>query len=153
MRKMILKTMAVAAAVIWGFSLGGDSRGWAQDGPKLTRMMVQSYDLLEAGKIEEAQKIYEQVLKEDPANPLAWNNLGAIMVTKGKDAEALSYLQKALAHAKGYRLKVNRVCAVNGICLAFRPLQEVYGNQELAPLIRLNIQMVKGKIAAPPGKN
>jgi Tfp pilus assembly protein PilF len=115
-------------------------------------MMVRSYDLLESGKIEEAQKLYEQVLKEDPGNPLALNNLGAIMVTKGKNAEALSYLRQALPKAKGYRVKVNRVCVVNGICLAFRPLQEVYGDQELAPLIRLNMQMVKGKMAATPGE-
>jgi len=152
MRKMIFKTAAVAAALMAMSLLGGNTRVWSQDGPKLTRMMVQSYDLLEEGKVEEAQKIYEQVLKEDPGNPLALNNLGAIMVTKGKNADALSYLQKALAHAQGYRLQVNRVCAVNGICLAFRPLQEVYGNQELAPLIRLNIQMVKGKMAAPEAK-
>ncbi|MHB8068172.1 MAG: tetratricopeptide repeat protein [Desulfobaccales bacterium] len=150
---MMVRTVAVAAAVIWVSLLAGTPRGWTQDGAKFTQMMVQSYDLLEAGKIDEAQKIYEQALKEDPANPLALNNLGAIMVSKGKNAEALSYLQKALANAKGYRVKVNRVCAVNGICLAFRPLQEVYGNRELAPLIRLNIQLVKGKIAAPPGKN
>ena len=115
-------------------------------------MMVQSYDLLEAGKVDEAQKIYEQVLKEDPGNPLALNNLGAIMVKKGKDAEALSFLQQALPKAKGYKVKVNRVCALNGVCLAFRPLQEVYGNQDLEPLIKLNIQMVKGKMAATPEK-
>lgn len=152
MRNLFFRTMAVAAAVIGVSLLLGNSPGLAQDNLKLTRMMIQSYDLLEAGKVEGAQKIYEQVLKEDPANPLAWNNLGAVMVTKGKNAEALSYLQKALANAKGYRVKVNRVCAVNGICLAFRPLQEVYGDQELAPLIRLNIQMVQGKMTAPPAK-
>lgn len=152
MRNLFFRTMAVAAAVIGVALLLGNSPGLAQDNLKLTRMMIQSYDLLEAGKVEEAQKIYEQVLKEDPANPLAWNNLGAVMVTKGKNAEALSYLQKALDNAKGYRVKVNRVCAVNGICLAFRPLQEVYGDQELAPLIGLNIQMVQGKMTAPPAK-
>lgn len=152
MRNLFFRTMAVTAAVIGVSLLLGNSPGLAQDNLKLTRMMIQSYDLLEARKVEEAQKIYEQVLKEDPANPLAWNNLGAVMVTKGKNAEALSYLQKALDNAKGYRVKVNRVCAVNGICLAFRPLQEVYGDQELAPLIRLNIQMVQGKMTAPPAK-
>lgn len=152
MRKLIAKTVAVAVAVMGLILLAGNSNVWAQDNLKLTRMMVQSYDLLETGKVEEAQKIYEQVLQEDPGNPLALNNLGAIMVTKGQDAKALSYLGQALPKAKGYRVKVNRVCAVNGVCLAFRPLQEVYGDQELEPLIRLNIRMVKGKMAATPAK-
>ena len=146
MGKRIIPSLAVAAAVILLSWLGGNSRGWAQDSRKLTMMIVQSYDLLETGKVEEAQKIYEQVLREDPGNPLALNNLGVIMVTEGKEAEALSYLQQALPKAKGYRLKVNRVCAVKGICMAFRPLQEVYGDQELEPLIRLNIQMIKNKM-------
>jgi len=152
MRNLLWKTVAMAAAVIGVALLPGNSGVWAQEPGHLTKMMVQSYDLLEAGKVEEAQKIYEQVLKEDPGNPLALNNLAAIMVTKGKDKEAISHLEQALVKAKGYRVKVNKVCEVGGVCLAFRPLQEVYGNQDLEPLIRLNIQMVKGKRPAPPGK-
>jgi len=144
--------LVVAAALVWLGWGAAISPAWSQDGRKLTEMMIQSYDLLEMGKSEEAQKIYEQVLQEDPGNSLALNNLGAIMVTKGKYAEALSYLQQALPNAQGYRVKVNRVCAANGICLAFRPLQEVYGDQELEPLVRLNMQMVKAKMAAPAAK-
>jgi len=138
--------------VIWAALLVGSAGAQTQSGGQLTKMMVQSYDLLEAGQVDEAQKIYEQVLKQDPGNPLALNNLAAIMVKKGKDTEALSYLQQALPKAKGYKVKVNRVCALNGVCLAFRPLQEVYGDQELEPLIRLNMQMVKAKMAGPPAK-
>jgi tetratricopeptide (TPR) repeat protein len=109
-------------------------------------MMIQSYDLLEAGKADEARKIYQQVLQKDPGNPLALNNLGAVMVKKGNYKEALASLEQALVRAKGYKVMVNKVCEVKGICLAFRPLGEVYGNQELEPLIRLNIRMVKTKL-------
>jgi tetratricopeptide (TPR) repeat protein len=152
MRKLIFRTAALAVMVIWAAILAASAGAWAQDPGQLTKMMIRSYDLLEAGKVNEAQKIYEQVLKEEPGNPLALNNLAAIMVKKGQDQAALSYLQQALARAKGYKVKVNRVCALNGVCLAFRPLQEVYGNQDLEPLIRLNMQMVKAKMAAPPAK-
>jgi len=152
MQKLFCNTAALAAMVFWAALLVGSAGAQAQGGGNLTKMMVRSYDLLEAGQVDEAQKIYEQVLKEEPGNPLALNNLGAIMVKKGKDTEALSFLQQALSKAKGYKVKVNRVCALNGVCLAFRPLQEVYGNQDLEPLIRLNIQMVKAKMAAPPEK-
>ena len=149
MRKLFCNTAALAAMVVWAALLLGSAGAQTQGSGHLTTMMVRSYDLLEAGKVDEAQKIYEQVLKQDPGNPLALNNLGAIMVKKGQDAEALSFLQQALPKAKGYKVKVNRVCALNGVCLAFRPLQEVYGNQDLEPLIKLNIQMVKAKMAAP----
>ncbi|MDD2903876.1 MAG: tetratricopeptide repeat protein [Syntrophales bacterium] len=128
---------------------------WAQsqDSRKVTAMMIQSYDLLENGKLDAAQKLYEQVLKEHPGQPLALNNLAAVMVKKGKYKEALAFLHQALPQAKTYKVAVNRVCEVNGVCLAFRPLMEVYGNQELEPLVKLNIRMVQGKLAAAsPGK-
>ena len=120
----------------------------AQADANLTRMLVKSYDLLEAGQLAQAQKIYQQILKQDPGNPLALNNLGAIKVKEDKFREALAYLQQALPRAQGYKIKVNKVCDVQGLCLAFRPLEAVYGNQDLAALIQLNISLVKAKLAA-----
>jgi tetratricopeptide (TPR) repeat protein len=114
----------------------------------ITKMLVKSYDLLEAGKLAEAQKIYAQILQQDPGNPVALNNLGAIKVKEHKYPEALSYLSQALDRAQGYKIQVNRVCDVEGICLAFRPLEAVYGNQDLAPLVQLNLSLVKAKVAA-----
>ncbi|MCK9374796.1 MAG: tetratricopeptide repeat protein [Syntrophobacterales bacterium] len=119
----------------------------AQADAGLTRLLVQSYDLLEAGQLAQAQKIYEQILARDPGNPLALNNLGAIKVKENKFPEALTYLSQALPRARGYKIKVNRVCALDGICLAFRPLEEVYGDTELEPLIKFNIDMVKARLA------
>ena len=126
-----------------GLALAGPVRADAG----LSKMLVESYDLLEAGKLAEAQKIYEQILKQDPGNPLALNNLGAIKVKENRYPEALSYLSQALDRAQGYKLKVNRVCDMQGLCLAFRPLEAVYGNQDLAPLVQLNISLVKAKVA------
>ncbi len=150
MRVRKLKNAVIKTAIFCIALLLAGTGVWAQESRNLTKMMIESYDLLEAGKVDEAQKLYEQALKEDPGNPLALNNLGAIMVKKGKEAAALSYLRQALLKAKGYKLRVNRVCAVNGVCLAFRPLQEVYGDQDLEPLIRMNIEMIKGKKAVSP---
>ena len=113
----------------------------------LFQKMVKSYDLLVAGKLAQAQEIYEEILKQDPGNPLALNNLAAIKVKEHKYPEALKYLEQALSRAKGYKIKVNQVCAADGICLAFRPLQEVYGDTDLAPLIKFNIDMVKARLA------
>ena len=128
-----------------GLALAGPVRAQADAG--LTQKMVKSYDLLVAGKLAQAQEIYEEILKQDPGNPLALNNLAAIKVKEHKYPEALKYLEQALSRAKGYKIKVNQVCAADGICLAFRPLQEVYGDTDLAPLIKFNIDMVKARLA------
>jgi len=132
-------------AAILGLALTGPA--WTQVDSALTQKMVESYDLLEAGKLAQAQEIYEEVLKQDPGNPLALNNLGAIKVKERKYQEALKYLEQALVRAQAYKIKVNQLCAVDGICLAFRPLQEVYGDTELTPLINFNIAMVKARLA------
>jgi Tfp pilus assembly protein PilF len=119
----------------------------AQANAGLTKMMVQSYDLLEAGKLAQAEKIYDQILQEHPDNPLALNNLAAIKVRQHKFQTALAYLEQALPRARGYKVKVNRVCDSEGLCLAFRPLEAVYGTQDLAPLVQLNINLVRAKLA------
>jgi Tfp pilus assembly protein PilF len=133
----------MAAAL--GLALVGSA--WTQGDAALTKKMVESYDLLEAGKLAQAQELFDEILKQDPGNPLALNNLGAIKVKEHKFQEALTYLEQALPRAQGYKIKVNQACAVDGICLAFRPLQEVYGDTELTPLIKFNIDMVKARRA------
>jgi tetratricopeptide (TPR) repeat protein len=135
----------VLMVAVLGLALAGPVR--AQTDAGLTRLQVQSYDLLEAGKLAEAQKIYEQILQQDPGNPLALNNLGAIKVKENRFPEALAFLEQALPRARGYKLKVNRVCDMQGLCMAFRPLEAVYGDQDLAPLVQLNLSLVKGKLA------
>ncbi len=65
-----------------GLALAGPVR--AQGDAGLTKMLVESYDLLEAGQLAQAQTIYEQILQQDPGNPLALNNLGAIKVKEHK---------------------------------------------------------------------
>ena len=128
-----------------GLALAGSVRG--QTDAALTKMLVESYDLLEAGNLAEAQKIYAQILKQDPGNPLALNNLGAIKVKENRFPEALAFLSQALPRARTYKLKVNRVCDMQGLCLAFRPLEAVYGDQDLAPLVQLNLSLVRAKVA------
>jgi len=128
-----------------GLALAGPVRAQADAG--LTKLLVESYDLLEAGKLAEAQKIYEQILKQDSGNPLALNNLGAIKVKENQFPEALTLLSQALPRAQTYKLKVNRVCDMKGLCLAFRPMEGVYGDQDLAALVQLNLSLVKGKVA------
>jgi tetratricopeptide (TPR) repeat protein len=142
-RRLVLA--ALVCGLVW---LPGVS-GRAQIGDQeLNRSLVKSYDLLEAGKLAEAKQIYEEILEKHPNNPLALNNLGAIYVRQKDYQQALNYLERALPRAKSYRVLVNRVCDVDGICLAFRPAAVEYGHHDLEPLIAANIEMVKAKFAA-----
>src|SRR3989339_1288102 len=143
MQRQSSQIVVMVAAL--SLALVGPVRGQAD--AAFTKMLVDSYDLLEAGKLAEAEKIYQQILKQDPGNPLALNNLGAIKVKEHKLPEALAFLSQALDRAPGYKIKVNRVCDLEGVCLAFRPLEAVYGNQYLAPLVLLNLSLVKAKLA------
>ena len=142
-RRLILMGLVVGLVGLPGLSVR------AQIGNQdLRRSLVQSYDLLEAGKLAEAKQIYEEILEKYPNNPLALNNLGAIYVREQDYQRALNCLERALPRAQDYKMLVNRVCDVDGVCLAFRPTAVEYGNHDLEPLIAANIEMVKDRFAA-----
>ena len=116
-------------------------------------MLMESFELMNKGTkkdFDKAQKLLDQVLAKDPGNPLALNNMAAIMVKQNKFDKADTYLNQALTRAKGYMVQVNRVCQVRGICVAFKPAATGAGNQELEPLIKMNINMVKQYMSDEP---
>jgi|UniRef100_A0A7C5AM46 tetratricopeptide (TPR) repeat protein len=129
---------------------GAGSLGGAQalGSPELLEALVRSYDLLEAGKLEEAKKIYLELLQKHPDNPVVLNNLGAICAKEKDYPQALEYLAKALAQARGYKVLVNKVCDLEGVCLAFRPAAVEYGHHDLEPLVAVNLEMVRAKAGA-----
>jgi tetratricopeptide (TPR) repeat protein len=112
------------------------------------KQLSAAYCLFIDNKLDKSQKMLEDVLKKDPGNPIALNNLAAIMVKKGKLDKADTYLNEALPKAKGMMVQVNRVCAVNNICVAIEPVTIGQGNQDLEQLIKFNLEMVRAKLAA-----
>ncbi|MFW6112876.1 MAG: tetratricopeptide repeat protein [Thermodesulfobacteriota bacterium] len=142
-RRLVLMALVLGLVGL----LGASARAQIGD-LGLRRALVQSYDLLEAGKLAEAKQIYQEILEQHPNNPLALNNLGAIYVREKDYQRALNCLERALPRARDYKALINRVCDVDGVCLAFRPAAVEYGNHELEPLIAANIAMVKAKFAA-----
>jgi tetratricopeptide (TPR) repeat protein len=116
----------------------------------VNKSLMSSFEMMEKGKFKEAQAVLEKILQKDPGNPLALNNLAAVMVKAKKFDKADTYLNQALPRAKGYMVQVNRVCQVGGICVAFKPVTAGTGNQELAPLVMLNIEMVKQYMSTEP---
>jgi tetratricopeptide (TPR) repeat protein len=144
MRRMVI--LCLVFGLMWLISNPG--LGQIGDPQDLMLPLVKSYDLLEAGKLAEAKKVYEAILEKHPGNPLALNNLGAIYVREQDYQRALNCLERALPKARGYKVLVNRLCDVDGVCLAFRPAAVEYGNHDLESLIAINIEMVKEKFAA-----
>ncbi len=114
----------------------------AQGNGPLAAQINAGYDLLEQGKFDQARKVYEDFLKQHPGNPLALNNLAAILTKKGDFQQALALLNQALPHAKGYKITLNRVCNVEGVCAAYRQSTDGFGQENLEDLIKSNILMV-----------
>ncbi|MFZ2089177.1 MAG: tetratricopeptide repeat protein [Desulfobaccales bacterium] len=141
--------LIIVVCLVTGLVFLPGSAAWAQNGgeQELMELLVKSYDLLEADKLAEAKKAYEEILTRFPDNPLALNNLGALYVRENDYKQALTYLERALAKAKGYKVWVDRQCDVNKICLAFRPGAREYATHDLEPLIAANLDMVKAKAA------
>ena len=73
------------------------------------KMLIDSYDLMEKGKFDKAEKLLEKVLQKDPGNPLALNNMAAIMVKKKAFDKADTLLNQALPKAQGYMVQVNQI--------------------------------------------
>jgi tetratricopeptide (TPR) repeat protein len=144
---MVIACLAIGVALLWGSS----SLAQHNDQPDLMEMLVKSYDLLEADKLPEAKRAYEDLLAKFPGNPLALNNLAALSVREKDYPKALNYLEQALARAKGYKVSVDRQCDADKVCLAFRPGAPEYATQDLEPLIAANLDMVKAKLAAGQG--
>ena len=114
------------------------------------KALSDSYTLISQGKYAQAQKLLDRVLAKDPGNPLALNNLAAVMVGMKKFDKADTYLNQALPKAQGYMVEVNRVCRVGNICMALSPVSGKTGNQDLGPLIKMNSEMVNGMMTASP---
>lgn len=117
--------------------------GWSQERDDVTRLLNAGFDLLEQGKYDQAQKVYEELLATDPTQPLALNNLGAIMVKQGKYDVALGYLRQALPRAKGFKVAIDRVCNVDSVCAACRVSEKQFGSEDLDGVVRTNILMVE----------
>jgi tetratricopeptide (TPR) repeat protein len=123
----------------------------AQKNDEIARMLNAGFDLLEQGNYSQAQKVYEEVLKKDPTQPLALNNLAAIMVKHGNYEQALVLLHRALPRAQGFKVAANRVCNVDSVCAAHRISEKQFGSEDLDRVVRTNILMVQMARAAKQG--
>jgi tetratricopeptide (TPR) repeat protein len=150
------RTWVKVIAIVLALALCGAGAAFAQKAKKaekpfdVSKALLDSYDLIEKNQYKKADALLDKVLVKDPGNPLALNNKASIKVSEKKFDKADTYLNQALEKAKGYMVQVNRVCKVGGICSAYAPVAGGTGNQDLEPLIKMNIEMVKGYMTAGP---
>jgi tetratricopeptide (TPR) repeat protein len=143
-----MKTLALFTAGILALVTVSPEVGARHAAPAVDRLLQSGYELIESGKLEQAQKAYEELLRQDPGNPLALNNLAAIMVKQGHYGRALQYLKQALPRAGGQRVSLDRPCDVAGLCVAYRTTDSAFGSQDLTEMIKVNIIAVELAAAA-----
>ena len=139
-------------AILLGLALLTGGPVWAQAERDLAALLNSGYEMLERGELDQAQKAYEEMLRKYPGNPVALNNLAAILARKGKYEQALNYLEQALSRAQGYKVLVDRVCDLESVCTAFRVGRDNMVGGDLVDLIKSNILMVKMACASPRPK-
>jgi Flp pilus assembly protein TadD len=150
MKRTWVKVICLALALTLcgaGLAFAAEKKAKEMD---VGKALLDSWELINKAKYPAAEKLLGKILEKDPGNPLALNNLAAVMVAEKKFDKADTYLNQALPKAKGYMVQVNRVCTVGNICSAFKPVAGSTGNQDLEPLIKMNIEMVKGYMEAGP---
>ena len=64
--------------------------------PKTNNTLERAYDALQQGRLEEAQRDYEQVLRSDPKNTDALLGIATIAATRGQTEQAHNFYQRAL---------------------------------------------------------
>ncbi|HZE20800.1 MAG TPA: tetratricopeptide repeat protein [Desulfobaccales bacterium] len=146
MKRKVRRFIAILAAL----SCLGPGLVWAQGQKELIKTLNAGFDLLEQGKFDQAEKVYEGVLRQDPGQPLALNNMAAILVKQRKYDQALACLQRALPRAKGFQVAINRVCNVEGVCAAAHLGVGQFGSEDLETVVKSNILMVEMARSTPP---
>ncbi len=79
----------VAAALCWAVAA-------AAEPPKTDLMTKEAQSLVEQGKVQEAARVFQEVLKTDPNRSDVLFSLGDILMKRGDITEAETYLQRAV---------------------------------------------------------
>lgn len=154
MRRIVAANLII---FLWSLALGAGA-GWAAAAKaakgefNLNQALMQSYNLIDKQQYKKAETLLAQVLAKDPGNPLALSDKAAIFAAQKKFKQAEACLQKALPRAKGYLVQADKMCAVGKICLAFKPAAKGAANQDLASLLKTNMEMIKFLAATAPKK-
>jgi hypothetical protein len=74
------------------------------------------------------------------------------LVKQGKFDQALTCLKRAVPRSRGFKVALNRVCSVEGVCAARRLGEEQFGTEDLEGVVKSNILMVGMAKSSRPEK-
>jgi Tfp pilus assembly protein PilF len=136
--------------VIWSFLILSVA-GVVEAQPKFCSdevfpLLTRGFEALRAGNDDLARSEFEKVIKIDPFNPYALNNLGVLAEKQGQLKEAMAYLLDAETYAAEYLHKTEELCEAGGLCLAVAPATEKSQVSSIASLIHSNINLLRVKI-------
>jgi len=89
------------AAGEYELALKSYTRAAAQQGLNVDTLSALGSANLRLGRLGQAERLLRRATKEDPTFPAAWNNLGVILMEKGKYAEAAEVFRRAYATDNG----------------------------------------------------
>ncbi len=109
-----LKTSGVTGTLIFLGSVG--AIGNLRKG-SVTKMISQGNEHYRKGRLGDAVRAYNQAIKMDPENEVAWNNKGLILAVAGNFQEALK------CHMKAIELDPKHVDAISNVGMAYTKLE------------------------------
>jgi tetratricopeptide (TPR) repeat protein len=123
-----LMGLSVLILGVFALLLASSSPGMAQPRPMDVDILTplnRGYDLMADGKYDLAKQEFEKVIKADPYNPIANNNLAAIAERQGQTPVALGYLKSGMEKVGEYPYRVDKqVCFAGGLCTAIKPVYD-----------------------------
>ncbi len=119
---------SVVALGVFALLLASSSPLLAQPRPMEVDILTplsRGYDFMADGKYDLAKQEFEKVIKADPYNPIANNNLAAIAERQGQPQVALGYLKTGMEKVGEYPYRVDKqVCFAGGLCTAIKPIHD-----------------------------
>lgn len=91
--------------------------------PRIAEMLNEAMALGQEGKLDEAKKTYERLLKREPNVKEAWGNLGAMAIQAGDREAGEGYLRRALEVDPQY---VFAVCNLAMLCISDGNMDEAH---------------------------
>ncbi len=89
------------AAGEYELALRAYTRAAAQQGLNVDTLSALGSANLKLGRLSQAERLLQRAVDEDPTFAAAWNNLGVILMERGKTAEAAQVFRRAFATDNG----------------------------------------------------
>ncbi|WP_281983697.1 tetratricopeptide repeat protein [Thalassorhabdomicrobium marinisediminis] len=89
------------AAGEYELALRAYTRAAAQQGLNVDTLSALGSANLKLGRLNQAERLLRRATEEDPTFAAAWNNLGVILMERGKTAEAAQVFRRAFATDNG----------------------------------------------------